>query len=110
MSDVAVLLAAVAFVSGFQGIVTKGPVVPVCRAGTPCDAPVQVTLLFHRPGHTYRTRSGRDGRYRIVLAPGIYTVTTVGRIGVDRNITLRADHVRRDRVDALDFSLDTRTR
>jgi len=107
MSDVAVLLAAVAFVSGFQGIVTKGPVVPVCRAGTPCDAPVQVTLLFHRPGHTYRTRSGRDGRYRILLAPGIYTVTTVERIGVVRNITPRAVHVRRAHVDRLDFSIDT---
>jgi hypothetical protein len=104
---VAVLLAAVAFVSGFQGIVTKGPIVPVCRAGTPCDAPVQVTLLFHRAGHTYRTRSGRDGRYRILLAPGYYAVTTLERIGIGKTVKPRTVYVRRAHVDRLDFSIDT---
>jgi hypothetical protein len=107
MTGVAVLLAAVAFVSGFQGIVTKGPIVPVCRAGTPCDAPVQVTLLFHRAGHTYRTRSGRNGRYRILLAPGYYAVTTLERIGIGRNVKPRTVHVTRAHVDRLDFSIDT---
>jgi hypothetical protein len=105
--DVAVLLAVLAFVSGFHGIVTKGPIVPVCRADAPCDAPVEVTLVFHRAGHTYRVRSGRDGRYRIVLAPGYYTVATLERIGIGRNITPRAVHVRRAHVDRLDFSIDT---
>jgi hypothetical protein len=107
MLDVAVLLAAVALVSGLQGIVTKGPTTPVCRAGEPCEAPVQVTLLFRRAGHTYRVRSGRDGRYRIQLAPGYYTVTTLERIGIGRNITPHAIHVRRAHVDRLDFSIDT---
>ena len=103
----AVLLAAVAIASGLQGVVTKGPTMPVCRAGEPCTAPVQVTLLFHRIGHTYRTRSGPDGRYRIVLRPGYYTVTTLERVGIGRNITPRAIHVRRSHVDRLDFAIDT---
>src|SRR5262249_9586929 len=107
MSDVAVLLAALAFVSGFHGMVTKGPIVPVCRAVEPCSAPVQVTLVFHRAVYPYRVLSGRDGRYRIVLAPGYYTVTTLERIGVGRSITPRAVHVRRAHVDRLDFSIDT---
>ena len=107
MSDVAVLLALVAFVSGLQGLVTKGPVTPVCKQGVPCTARVQVTLLFHRAGHTYRARSGRDGHYRILLAPGYYTVTTLERVGIGRNITPRAIHVRRTHVDRLDFSIDT---
>jgi len=107
MSGMAVLLAAVALVSGVQGLVTKGPIAPVCRQGEPCTAPVQVTLLFHRGGHTYRARSAPDGRYRILLAPGYYTVTTLERIGIGRNIRPRAIHVRRGHVDRLDFAIDT---
>jgi hypothetical protein len=101
-----VLLAGVALVSGLQGIVTKGPTRPVCRAGEPCEASVQVTLLFRRAGHTYRVRSGRDGRYRILLAPGYYTVTTLERVGIGRIIMPRAVHVRRAHVDR-NFAIDT---
>jgi len=107
MSDVAVLLAAVAIATGLQGVVTKGPITPVCRQGQACSAPAQVTLLFHRAGHTYRARSGTGGRYRIQLAPGYYTVTTLERIGIRRNIRPTAVHVRRAHMDRLDFSIDT---
>jgi hypothetical protein len=103
----AVLLAAVAFVSGLQGLVTKGPTTPVCRQGAPCTAPAQVTLLFHRAGQTFRTRSAPSGRYRILLKPGYYTVTTVERVGIGRIITPRAVHVRRAHVDRLNFAIDT---
>jgi hypothetical protein len=101
------LLALVATVSGLQGSVLKGPTAPVCRQGEPCTAPAQVTLLFRHAGHTFRTRSSAQGRYRILLAPGYYTVTTVERIGIDRNIRPRAVHVRRAHVDRLDFEIDT---
>jgi hypothetical protein len=103
----AVLLAAVALVSGLQGIVTKGPTTPVCRQGESCSAPVQVTLLFHRAGLTFRTRSAPNGRYRILLRPGYYTVTTLERIGIGRIIVPRAVHVRRAYVDRLNFAIDT---
>jgi hypothetical protein len=80
---------------------------PVCRVGQPCSAPAQVTLLFRRAGHTYRTRSTPKGAYRITLAPGYYTVSTVERIGITRNIRPDAVHVRRAYNDKLDFSIDT---
>jgi hypothetical protein len=101
------LVALAVLLSGFHGIVTKGPTVPVCRAGEPCSAPAQVTLLFRRAGHTYRTRSSPTGAYRITLAPGYYTVSTVERIGILRNIRPHAVHVRRAHDDRLDFSIDT---
>jgi hypothetical protein len=92
---------------GFHGTVTKGPTMPVCREGESCSAPAQVTLLFRRAGHTYRTRSAANGSYRIKLPAGYYTVTTVERIGITRNIRPGAVHVRLGHVDKLNFSIDT---
>ena len=94
--------------SGLYGVVRKGPITPVCRIGQPCDAPAQVTLVFSRAGRDVsRTRSGADGRYRVVLTPGYYAVRTVERIGVARNIRPRNVHVRAGHFDQLDFSIDT---
>ena len=101
------LVALAILLSGLHGTVTKGPTVPVCRKGEPRSAPAQVTLLFRRAGHTYRTRSGANGVYRITLPPGYYTVSTVERIGIIRNIKPHAVHVRRAYNDRLDFSIDT---
>jgi hypothetical protein len=102
------LLATIAIlVSGLQGTVTKGPTTPVCRAGQTCTAPAQVTLLFRRASRVYRIRTAPDGSYRIVLPTGYYTVTTVERIGISRNIRPQAVHVRRGHVDRLNFSIDT---
>ena len=101
------LVALAVLLSGLHGVVTKGPTMPVCRVGEPCSAPAQVTLLFRRAGHTYRTRSDAQGRYRITLVPGYYTVSTVERIGIQPNIRPHNIHVRRAHVDRLDFSIDT---
>ncbi|HKP18485.1 MAG TPA: carboxypeptidase-like regulatory domain-containing protein [Gaiellaceae bacterium] len=102
------LLASFAIVlGGLQGTVLKGPTTPVCRVGMPCSAPVQVTLVFRRPGHVYRTRSAPDGRYRIRIPAGYYTVSTVERIGIRPNISPHAVHVRRGHLDKLDFEIDT---
>jgi hypothetical protein len=92
---------------GLQGTVWKGPTAPVCRVGVPCSAPVQVTLVFRRSGHVYRTRSAPGGHYQIRVPPGYYTVSTVERIGIRPNITPHAVHVRRGHVDKLDFEIDT---
>ncbi len=103
------LLAIVTTVAGLHGFVTKGPTMPVCRVGVPCTAPAQVTLLFRntRTARTFRTRSTPKGAYRIILAPGSYTVTTVERIGIGRGLTPRAVHVRTHHNDRLDFTIDT---
>jgi hypothetical protein len=93
--------------SGLHGTVMKGPTTPVCRAGQPCSAPAQVTLLFRRAGHVYRARSSANGLYRITLPAGYYTVTTAERIGIARNIRPARVHVRMGHLDALDFRIDT---
>ena len=93
--------------SGLHGIVTRGPTVPVCRAGEPCSAPVQATLLFRRAGRVYRTRSSATGAYRITLPAGYYTVATLERIGITRNIRPMHVHVRAGYRDRLDFGIDT---
>jgi hypothetical protein len=94
--------------NGFYGVVRKGPIAPVCRQGIPCDAPVQVTLIFSRAGsEVARTRSSTEGRYRIRLPAGYYTVRTLERIGIDHSIRPRNVHVRSGHVDRLDFSIDT---
>jgi hypothetical protein len=102
------LLATLAILAGgLHGLVTKGPTTPVCRAGKPCSAPAQVTLLFRRAGHVYHARSTAVGLYLIALPAGFYTVTTAERIGLTRNIRPARVHVRAGHLDAIDFRIDT---
>jgi hypothetical protein len=94
--------------SGLYGVVRKGPITPTCREGVPCDAPAQVTLVFaHNGADVARVRSTATGRYRMPLAAGYYTVRTVERVGITRNVRPQNVHVRRGHFDRLDFSIDT---
>jgi hypothetical protein len=94
--------------SGLYGTVRKGPVMPVCRIGVPCDAPAQVTLVFSRNGREIgRTRSTAAGAYRIALPAGYYAVRTLERIGIARNIRPANVHVRAGHFDRLAFFIDT---
>jgi len=70
--------------TGIGGVLYRGPITPVCRVGTPCDAPAPgLTLLFTRAGHAFRVRTGVGGHFSIALRPGLYTVRIVpaARIG-----------------------------
>ncbi len=63
--------------SGIEGLVTIGPTCPVERIDTPCpDKPYQATIVVKDEGgnEVARGQSGEDGRFRIELAPGTYTV------------------------------------
>ncbi len=98
--------------SGLYGTVRKGPITPVCRAGVPCDAPAKLTLTFESTFSSSNLRvqidSDRNGRYRVALPPGFYTVKT-GRaktVAV-RPIKPRAVHVRKGRWDRINFFVDT---
>ena len=70
--------------TGIGGALYRGPVTPVCRVGTPCDAPAPgVTLAFMRAGNAFRVRTGTGGHFSIALRPGVYAVrlvpaTTIG--------------------------------
>ncbi|MFL5928753.1 MAG: carboxypeptidase-like regulatory domain-containing protein [Gaiellaceae bacterium] len=76
MPGVAVLAV---LLSGLTGVVSRGPVTPVCRAGEPCSKPdAHATLLFARGGVTRRATTDARGAYRIGLPPGRYEVRVRG--------------------------------
>lgn len=96
--------------NGLYGVVTKGPIRPVCEVGQPCDAPARVTLVFSHLAsgrEVARTRTALDGRYRQALPPGYYSVRAVERIGIGRNFSPRRVHVRAGHWDRLAFHIDT---
>jgi hypothetical protein len=62
--------------AGIEGRVTIGPQCPVEQMGSPCpDAPYAGRITVTAHGDTVAEgTSGSDGRFRIALAPGTYTV------------------------------------
>ena len=105
---VAVLVVAVpaaAATSGLRGVVTRGPITPVCRAEVPCSAPAKhVQLTFSRLGRSWRTTTDDHGRYRIALRPGVYAVAvSTQRPGLPAFKAV----VPRGRVAVRNFEIDT---
>jgi len=93
--------------SGLRGTVLRGPIMPVCREGVPCDAPAPgLVLAFSRAGVVRKTRTDAKGAYRIALPPGAYSVTTslrlFGRTPRPARVRVRAGHW-----DRIVFSVDT---
>jgi hypothetical protein len=91
-----------------HGVVTRGPITPVCRTGMPCDEPaVGAVLAFSRGGKVVaHARVGAHGRYAVRLAPGVYVVrqAPAPRIGFG----IRPDRVHVTGVSArADFFIDT---
>jgi hypothetical protein len=61
--------------SGLYGVVTRGPVTPVCVAEKPCSRPVAgATIVLSRDGLIKRAITDRLGRYRMGVEAGRYTV------------------------------------
>ena len=85
------------------GSVSVGPLMPVCRVGTPCSGPARrATLTFSRAGRIVSTRTDAAGRYRITLATGVWTVrASVGMRVAPPEVRVRTG-VRR-----LDLAVDT---
>ena len=95
--------------SGLRGLVTRGPITPVCVAGQPCSEPAKdLTLVFSRNGRVVRrTRTNDQGRYRVALAPGLYAVRITPRPSIGRGLEPVRARVMRARFRRLDFSIDT---
>jgi hypothetical protein len=72
----AALLSLVLALSGLHGVVTRGPITPVCQVGKPCSEPaVGAVLVFSHNGRVAaRVRAGAGGRYVVRLQPGFYAV------------------------------------
>jgi hypothetical protein len=103
------LLALIAVVSGFHGVVMRGPTMPVCQIGKPCSEPaVGTVLIFSQSGHVVRrVRTVAGGAYSVRLRPGFYAVRlpTYPRMGSalePRQVRVRAGIYGR-----LDFDIDT---
>jgi hypothetical protein len=95
--------------SGLYGLVTRGPITPVCAAEQSCSAPAPgVTLLFWRNDHVVgRVVTGRDGRYRLRLLAGAYSVRRPGAAILDRKLEPDRARVRMGRFTRVDFAIDT---
>lgn len=62
--------------TGIQGTVVIGPTCPVERPESPCPpAPFAARITVLHDGEEVTTyETGKDGRFRIALAPGTYSV------------------------------------
>jgi len=77
--------------TGIQGTVLVGPTCPVERINSPCPPhPIAATIVVTDENGTEVTRfhSGADGRFKVDLAPGTYTLVglTVGSSFLPRPI------------------------
>jgi hypothetical protein len=95
--------------SGLRGLVTRGPIAPVCTAEQPCDEPAKnVTLVFLRNGHVARrVKTNEKGRYRVTLAPGVYAVRLKTPQSIGRGLEPERARVAANRFRRVDFSIDT---
>ena len=95
--------------SGLRGLVTRGPITPVCAAEQPCTAPAKgVTLAFWSGGHMVgRVTTNANGWYRIALRPGTYGVGMANSQSSMRHLTPVRAAVSLDRYRRVDFSIDT---
>ena len=95
--------------SGLHGLVTRGPIMPVCMVDQPCDEPAaNVRLVFLRNGVVVsRVRTNATGRYRVALAPGRYAVRLPGKPVLGRVVKPQTARVLRGRYSRVDFSIDT---
>jgi hypothetical protein len=95
--------------SGLRGLVTRGPIMPVCMVDQPCDEPAaNVRLLFVRNGVVVsRARTSATGWYRVALAPGRYAVRLPGTPAMGRIVKPQTARVLRGRYSRVDFSIDT---
>ncbi len=68
--------------SGIEGTVTIGPTCPVQRIDSPCpDRPYEAIILVLDGDRRQvaEARSGTDGRFRVLVAPGTYTLSPRSR-------------------------------
>ena len=120
LAKCAVLIAALALValdatsahgvtpSGLRGLVTRSPIMPVCREGVPCSAPAKNTpLVFFRTGRSVRTRTDGTGHYRVALAPGWWNVRTTRPLQIGSGISPSRVRVFGARFRVVNLDIDT---
>jgi hypothetical protein len=103
------LLALALAVSGFHGVVIRGPTTPVCQVGKPCSEPaVGAVLVFSKGGRVAaRVRAGSGGRYAVHLEPGFYAVQVAPSPRIGTGLRPGQVRVRAGIFGRLDFAIDT---
>jgi hypothetical protein len=98
--------------SGLYGFVRRGPPRPVCRVGQLCRVPLpNATLVFSSDGAVVaRTRTRRDGSYRLALAASWYTVRLSLKLIVGYGLRPSRVTVPQGRFARVDFFVDSRIR
>jgi hypothetical protein len=108
--NVVTALAAIAATSGsgLYGQVVISPARPVCAEGQSCTAPDKNDVLgFWRNGRRVATaRTNAEGRYRIALRPGRYTVRAKHTGAIGRGLAPTRVVVPRARYARVNFTLD----
>jgi hypothetical protein len=76
---VAVVAVLAALLSGLYGVVTRGPTTPVCRVDVPCAKPYgNSTLVFSHLGATRKVTTDSQGKYRVALPAGRWSLRVQG--------------------------------
>jgi hypothetical protein len=96
-------------VSGIAGVVLRGPITPVCRAELPCSGPAAHVLVKVLRADRFVSSVWTDpqGRFRVVVAPGMYTVTVKSPRGPAVRTYSQRVKVLLDRFTRVRFTLDT---
>ena len=94
--------------SGVRGKVTLSPTRPVCIEDQPCSRPAPgVFIAFRRDGHTVaRVTTRADATYRVILAPGTYTVAAP-QYRRGSGVTPHTVRVPKGRIARVDLEIDT---
>ena len=92
--------------TGLRGYVKRGPTMPVCRVGVPCDEPAPgVKLRFSRSGKVVASATtNARGWYRVVLRSGPYSVSINAKATA---FGPRAVRVQKGLMKRRDFLIDT---
>ena len=92
-----------------HGMITRGPITPVCRKGTPCSVPASgARLVFKLNGRAARSLVvAKDGSYSVWLAAGVYTVAVSPQTTIGRGIEPRTVRVAAGLARMVDFQIDT---
>ncbi|MGZ6510970.1 MAG: hypothetical protein ACXVDS_07725 [Actinomycetota bacterium] len=81
--------------SGVQGTATEGPTCPVQRAGAPpCVRPYEGVIVVKQGDRVVtQGRSDAAGKFRIVLVPGDYTLTSTSGLPILKpvDVTVKAN-------------------